>query len=181
MPALWQWLKRTGLERFELTRGEQAWFLDGTIVTLGERGPADVHYRIACDTAWQTRTADITLADDRGLHRLQIVATDGTWFVNGDPAPQLDGCIDIDLGWSPSTNTLPIRRLNLEIGARSAPLNMAWVRFPELTVEVLAQSYERIAERQYIYRSRDGGFQAVLDVDDDGVVIHYEAIWTRVH
>jgi hypothetical protein len=35
---------------------------------------------------------------------------------NGAAVSAVEGCIDIDLKYSPSTNLLPIRRLNLAIG-----------------------------------------------------------------
>ncbi len=56
---------------------------------------------------------------------------------------------------------------------------MAWVRFPELTVELLPQSYERLDERVYRYTSRDGGFRADLTVDEEQLVIDYEGVWKR--
>ena len=93
--------------------------------------------------------------------------------------PELAECIDADLGISPSTNTLPIRRLNLAVG-ESRELTAAWVRFPELTVEPLAQRYTRLAERRYRYESTVSGFTAELEVDDLGLVISYENIWQRV-
>ena len=37
----------------------------------------------------------------------------GSWTIDGQAARSLKGCSDIDLGCSPSTNTLPIRRLGL--------------------------------------------------------------------
>ena len=74
---------------------------------------------------------------------------------------------------------MAIRRLQLAVGERSGPLTMAWVRFPELTVEPLAQKYERLEERRYRYTSRDGAFRADLTVDDDDLVIDYEGVWKR--
>lgn len=71
----------------------------------------------------------------------------------------MNGAIDIDLGWSPSTNTLPIKRLNLEIGQSSGELIAAWVRFPELTLQPLPQEHIRLAERQYRYSSRGSAFR----------------------
>jgi len=64
----------------------------------------------------------------------------GEWSVNGVSRAELTGCEDIDLGFSPATNLLPLRRLKLSIGA-TAPVRAAWVRFPELTIEVLEQVY----------------------------------------
>jgi len=98
---------------------------------------------------------------------------------NGREEEPLRGCVDVDLAWSPSTNTLPIRRLALAVGARRE-VTAAWVRFPELTLEPLAQEYERLAERRYRYTSAGGTFTAVLDVDDDGVVLEYAGGWQRV-
>jgi hypothetical protein len=178
--GLWQWVQRTGLERFELIEDASGWILRGTVLGAGEHGATEVSYKISCDAAWMTRSATIALGDDSGRRAMDIAVSSGRWRVNGAEAPHLDGCLDIDLGWSPSTNTIAIRRLNLPIGAKSGVLTMAWVRFPELTIEPLRQEYERLAERQYRYRSRDGSFQALLDVDEHSLVIDYEGIWRRV-
>jgi len=92
----------------------------------------------------------------------------------------IKGTVDIDLGWSPSTNTLPIRRLNLEVGQASGEVIAAWVRFPELALQPLPQEYTRLAERQYRYSSRGGAFVANLVVDDHDLVLDYEGFWQRV-
>lgn len=102
------------------------------------------------------------------------------WTTNGDPQSQVDGCIDIDLGWSPSTNTLPIRRLNLAIGDVSGPITAAWVKFPELVLEPLPQEYQRLSEAAYRYSSRGATFTANLTVDEHGIVEEYEGFWKRV-
>jgi hypothetical protein len=177
--ALWRWLKGTGLERCELVRDTAGWTIRGTIVTLGERGPAEATYTVSCDPEWRTERADISLRDDSGARALRLVATNGRWFENGQEKKSVAGCVDIDLGWSPSTNTIAIRRLNLGVGARSGPLTMAWVRFPDLTVGPLGQEYERLEDRRYRYTSRGGRFSAVIDVDDEGLVVDYEGLWQR--
>jgi uncharacterized protein len=105
------------------------------------------------------------------------VDSSGRWWRNAEALPSLDGCIDVDLGFSPSTNLLPIRRLALPIGG-SAAVRAAWVRFPELSVEVLEQVYHRTAERRYTYESNGGAFRAELTVDEDGFVIEYPNLWT---
>jgi uncharacterized protein len=100
-----------------------------------------------------------------------------SWSRDGKQLPALDQCLDLDLEWSPSTNTLPIRRLGLALGDTKA-VAAAWVRFPSLDVERLDQSYERIDERRYRYRS--GRFTADLAVDEDGVVLQYGVNWKAV-
>jgi len=95
--------------------------------------------------------------------------------VDGTPVPALKGCSDVDLGCSPSTNTLPIRRLHLGIGAVHT-IQAAWVHFPDPTVQKAAQTYARLDELTYRYAS--GQFEAELTVDEDGLVTAYAA-WRR--
>jgi hypothetical protein len=88
---------------------------------------------------------------------------------------ELKGSLDADLGCSPSTNTLPIRRLHLGIG-NSKTIKAAMIRFPDLVVEPVAQTYTRLDE--YTYRYTSGAFDSELIVDEDGVVAQYAA-WER--
>jgi len=178
---LWQRIQGTGLERFELREEADGWALRGTILALEKHGPAQADYEILCDAAWYTRRADISLRDTVGERSLRLTVENGRWYENGNERQAVRGCIDIDLGWSPSTNTLPIRRLGLAVGEKSGIITAAWVRFPELTLEPLPQEYERLAERRYRYSSRGGGFTAELEVDEDGLVLDYQGIWQRVN
>jgi hypothetical protein len=82
-----------------------------------------------------------------------------------------------ELEWSPSTNTLPIRRLALAPGETRA-VAAAWIRFPSLEVERLDQSYERLDQRRYRYRS--GLFSSDLLVDDNAMVLQYGVNWKAV-
>ena len=90
------------------------------------------------------------------------------------------GAIDIDLGWTPATNTLPVRRLNLAIGESSGPVTAAWISFPNLRLQPLAQEYQRLAKDRYLYSSGEGAFKAEIVVNDRGVVLEYENFWRRV-
>ena len=83
---------------------------------------------------------------------------------------------DIDLGFSPATNLLPIRRLELTVGA-SATVRAAWVRFPEMMLEVLDQVYTRLGPDRYLYESAGGEFRRELTVNRRGFVIDYPGFW----
>ena len=76
------------------------------------------------------------------------VETHGVWRTSGQELPGLGGCTDIDLAITPATNTLPIRRLDLDIGS-SELVVAAWVKFPELIVQPLSQRYTRLARDRY--------------------------------
>ena len=150
--------------------------LVGTV--LGAEGglPVRTEYRVFADGTGITTAAHVR--DYRGFEqRTLTLARDhaGNWTVNGAPARGLKGCTDVDLGCSPATNTLPIRRLRLAVGATQA-IRAAWVRFPELTVVRAEQSYSRLDE--FTYRYASGEFQAELTVDDEDLVTSY-AVWQR--
>ena len=177
---VWQLLNGVGCEKVELLKDIDHWILRGTIVRIGESGPAEVRYEIVCDSGWHTTRADINIRDSKGDRTLQLTSENGLWYENGRRLVALDGCIDVDLEWSPSTNTLPIRRLDLALGKSSGVVTAAWVRFPDLKIEPLQQEYDRIGERKYGYSSQ-GGFKTEIIIDDEGLVITYDGFWQRAN
>jgi hypothetical protein len=177
---LWQRLDLPGHEVAELRAHGDGWTLEGTALLAHMGRPCRLTYRIECDAAWQTRS--VQLSGQLGAQPASLDLArgpDGEWTVDGAAAPTLAGCSDVDLGFSPSTNQLPIRRLRLAPGER-AEVRAAWVRFPALTVEVLEQVYTRIGERRYLYESAGGAFRRELDVNDEGFVIDYPDFWRAV-
>ena len=148
----------------------------GTV--LGAEGglPVRIEYQVLTDASGFTTAVHVR--DLRGFEQ-RTLALDrdpkGRWTVDGAPARALSGCSDVDLGCSPSTNTLPIRRLRLAIGA-SHSIKAAWIRFPGLSVDKATQTYTRLDE--FTYRYASGTFSAELTVDDDGLVGAY-AEWRR--
>lgn len=177
--GLWRWLQGTGLERFEFLHSGEEWIFRGTVLTQAGNAAAEARYQVICDAGFRTRDVQVSLRSEGPERMLHIEASDGRWLVNGIENPAVRGAIDIDLGWSPSTNTLPIRRLALKVGQSSGEMVAAWVRFPELTLEPLPQEYFRTAEQKYRYSSRSGGFNAELLVDEHGLVMEYEGFWRR--
>jgi hypothetical protein len=143
----------------------------------------DVGYVIDVDKRWRSTTAVV-----RGRSAAGIVETfiksdgDGRWHVDGRPAPQLDGCLDVDLESSACTNTLPVHRLGLEIGdAVDAPA--VYVRAPSLAVERLDQSYRRIQDRdgqRYDYAAPRFNVAVVLVFDEAGLVTDYPGLAVRI-
>jgi uncharacterized protein len=79
---------------------------------------------------------------------------------------------------TPATNTLPIRRLDLDIG-KSESVTAAWIKFPDFEIQPLPQRYARITKHVYRYES-DTGFSAGIVVDDLGLVTTYPGGWERI-
>jgi uncharacterized protein len=176
----WRFLRGTGLERCELRSAADGWRLRGSLVLHDGTRSAEAHYVVACDTAWRTRRMAAVVRDGAGERSLELEVEGERWLERGRELEAVRGCIDVDLGWSPSTNTLPIRRLGLAPGAASGLVRAAWVRFPELSVSVLPQEYVRLGERRYRYTSNGGAFTAELEVDELGLVVDYGGVWERV-
>jgi hypothetical protein len=59
-------------------------------------------------------------------------------------------------------------------------LEAAWIRFPDLSLQVLSQRYSRLEDRLYRYESLGSDFRAELSVDATGLVIGYVGFWERV-
>lgn len=150
--------------------------LVGTVLGAENGIPLRVEYRVMADAAGLTTAAHVR--DLRGFVQRSLAlerSAKGAWTMNGTEAPGLRGCTDVDLGCTPATNTLPVRRLGLAIGGSKA-VRAALVRFPELVVEPAVQTYTRLDESTYRYES--GAFAAEIVVDDDGLVAGY-AGWRR--
>ena len=163
-------------EHLTMTLRDAGLSLVGTVLGAEAGAPLRIEYRVMTDGAGMTTAAHVR--DLRGFSQRVLTlerSAKGSWSVDGKLDRALKGCTDVDLGCSPSTNTLPIRRLRLAIGA-SATIGAAWVRFPELAVQRAAQTYTRLGELAYRYES--GTFAAELTVDDDGLVVSY-AVWRR--
>ncbi|OGO54474.1 MAG: hypothetical protein A2V85_05290 [Chloroflexi bacterium RBG_16_72_14] len=163
-------------EHCTLTLRDSGLSLVGTV--LGAEGglPVRIEYRILTDAAGLTSA--VSVRDLRGFEQRTLALTrtaKGSWTLDGVAVRALKGCTDVDLGCSPATNTLPIRRLRLAVGA-SHTIQAAWVRFPELVVEKAAQTYTRLDE--FTYRYASGTFEAEIHVDDEALVAAY-AVWRR--
>jgi hypothetical protein len=177
-PVIW---KRKDVEGFESTRirtlegGERE--TSGVAVFAYEGVACRLDYELHCSREWVTRTALVTgWIGDREIHVDIERSPQGDWSMDGTLVPQVASCTDIDLNFSPSTNLLPIRRLELEIGA-SAQVRAAWLQFPHMVLLPLEQTYTRLGLNTFHYEA--GTFKADLTVDDDGLVLDY-ADWSRV-
>jgi hypothetical protein len=155
---------------------------DGALIAFDDAdgAPYRLAYRVTWDAHWRTRTAELAVTRAHGARRLRLDADGaGAWRRDGTSAPELDGCIDLDIWPTPFTNTLPIRRLRLPVGERRE-IRVVYVAAPALALRVARQAYTRLDERRYGYEGVDTGFRAELPVDADGVVVDYPGVFRRL-
>lgn len=177
--VIWQALDGPGMEHCAFAPCPGGWQIQGAVIRAGD-GPLLVRYTVTCDALWRTRAVEIDIDADAGARALRLTADgDRRWWSAGAELVAFRGCDDVDLGVTPATNTLPIRRLDLSIGETRA-LTAAWVQFPTLAMEPLPQRYTRLDARRYRYESGNGAFETEIAVDEFGLVTRYDKGWERI-
>ena len=185
-PATACWLHREARSGFEVAyfRGqEDGWAVDGTTAAVEDTQTWIVTYSIRLGAGWVTRSAWIMARTAAGLRETLLeVDQTGRWLVDGNPAPHLDGCRDVDLESSAMTNALPVHRLDLAAGGQ-ADAPAAYVRALDLSVERLEQTYRRIgdegARQRYEYAAPAFDFTSRLVYDESGLVLDYPGVARR--
>jgi uncharacterized protein len=177
---------RVGLEEVRFTLQPSGdWRIVGSTTGVQDAGPRVVQYDVLVDAEWRTRSARIETGSGTGAGTTaRQLESDGNgwWSIDGSDAPSLEACLDVDLESSAMTNTLPVRRLALDIGDRiDAPA--AYIRLDATSIERLEQFYTRIEDvdghQRYDYEAPAFDFKAHLLYDDAGLVLEYPGIATR--
>jgi hypothetical protein len=110
---------------------------------------------------------------------------DGVWLIDhgqGAARNEYDHAADVDVAGLVTFTALPIRRLGLHREPATHELPVLYVSMPDLNVRLVHQTYRTVST------SDDGAvinysvpdFTADVTVDNDGMVIDYPGIATRV-
>jgi len=174
---LWKRLDAPGHDVARLWFQDPFWCLEGTSIFIEDRQICRLDYQVSCDKAWNTVSGKVFgWVGEKSIDVQFAAAPDGHWMLNGCDSEEVKGCTDIDLNFTPATNLLPIRRLQLPIGQK-ARVRSAWLKFPSFTLEILEQTYHHVGPGTYRYETFDGKFVKDLTVDEDGFVTHYPGLW----
>ncbi len=163
----------------------------GTMVAAAPL-PYTCRYSLATDASWATSVVEVTTEGAGWSRRVRLEREVGQWRIvtseqgeldttlPGTEMPELlDSAIDVDLGFSPLFNTLPVRRL----GLRDKPVGtvmtlvMAWIQVPTLVVTPSEQTYTWLGEDRVLFES--GVFRVELELDPAGYVVHYPGLARR--
>lgn len=172
MRIMWQGVQTPSTERLAFVSDAEGLFAASEVRTADHA----YSYDVTLDEEWTFRTLEAR--GGGGMQLLLERTAEGSWLCDGQPRADLAAAIDIDLSFSPFTNTLPIRRLALAVGS-SADIVTAFVGV-DLTVTADPQRYTRLDERRYLYESRDSDFRREITVDDDGFVVEYPGLFRRL-
>lgn len=178
---------------------------DGLRARGSQLGRDPVPYRLeyeldATGDGFTTRSLSVDASGADWSRSLRLVRSDGgAWTIDagGEGAPGLpdaggdsallDDALDCDLGFSPLTNAMPIRRHNLHRGPGKVDFLMAWVSVPDLSIEALAQRYTHLRldpdGAAVRYESVENGevvFSSDLELDTEGLVRLYPRLALRL-
>jgi uncharacterized protein len=184
LPPVGAWRLLGAYEGFEVVRfaaADERTILEGATVGVEQGVAWSIHYVLHIAGNWHVQRA--TVSDNR-RNRLEIESDDaGSWRVNGQLRPELQGCLDLDFEASVVTNTLPIHRLGLAVGQRGESA-AAYIRIQDLAVERLDQQYRRLPDERnellFEYESPRFGYHDTLHFGPDGLVVTYPGIGARV-
>jgi hypothetical protein len=195
---LWRRLDDPGVEHVLLDDGAGL-HARGTM-TAATPVPFVCRYELYTDDAWATARFDASVEGAGFLRTVRLERAAGRWRVTaseqgdldaalvaaGRPRAHLPGtedpsrlaaALDVDLGYSPLTNTLPVRRLDPQPGT-DHQVEVAWVLLPGLEVVPSTQTYTALGPGRVRFTS--GSFTADIELDEQGYVTHYPGLVDRV-
>ena len=169
----WRGLDPVTLEHCHVISTARDTRIRGTIVTPDY----GLFYRIKLDDAERVRTVRVERTDGKVLELFSDGA--GNWSDDrAEPLPALRHCLDIDLWPTPLTNSLPLWRCQWTIGEPQR-FAMAWIDGDEMTVRRDEQIYTRLDDTHFRFQSASG-FERVLEVDADLLVVEYPGLFERM-
>jgi len=177
--VLWRRVGTPGHDACRLERNGDNWQIDGAAAFRHVDGrPAQLHYRVRCDGAWHAQWGTVRGWLGGEAVDLSIVRDPhGGWKLNDAQVSGLGHCVDLDLGFTPATNLMQLRRLHLAPGEGSeAPA--AWLELETGGgLSELKQHYERRAESGYWYTAPRFDYAGLLEVSQEGFVQRYPGLW----
>ena len=176
----WRKIDQPGHDTCRLFKLAQGWRLTGAAIFLDNGRPCHLEYSVTTNGAWKTRSAKVSGYIGRKALDVRIAAAGpARWKLNGVLSKSVTGCVDVDLGLTPATNLIVLRRLALKVGQR-AKAPAAYLSFPELRLVKLPQSYFRTGQSAYEYVAPTVGYAGTLRVLPSGAVSQYPGLFELV-
>ncbi|MEM7641024.1 MAG: putative glycolipid-binding domain-containing protein [Pseudomonadota bacterium] len=176
--VLWRRLDQQGHDACRIAATARGWTIEGTAVFEQNGAAACLTYHLFCDGAWRSRRASVSgwIGENSLDLSLQHEGA-GDWRINGETDPSLRDLDDIDLGFTPASNTNAIKRMNLSEGF-GADCVAVWLDTEDWTIKRLPQSYHRTGPQTFAYVSPQHEYRATLVTDGFGAITEYPGLWT---
>ena len=142
-----------------------------------DNDPVMLRYDVRCSQDWNSQSASIDGWIGHRDFRLHLErGSNSDWMVNGEVVPHTSDLHDIDLGFTPATNTNAINRMDMQ-NRKSGASRVFWLDVSDWRMKPLAQAYVRQSPTSIAYTSPDHDYHTELTVDDFGIVRTYPGLW----
>ena len=175
--TIWRRLDQPGHDAALLTRTDDGWLLRGATVFGHPQAPTCINYSVTVDSSWRTRFGTV-----QGFHGASAVAhsiahqPDG-WYLDGTRVKGLEHLNDLDFGFTPATNLLQLRRVNIASG-EDLSISVAWFDVGAATLTELPQRYRCLNPTTFEYEAPTVGYRGQLTLASPrGFVKHYPDLW----
>jgi|ERR1700733_3302422 len=178
---LWTGIEYHSLENCTLTIMDGGSEVSSSIIGMYDNELYKIDYRVRTDRHWETRSFEIRSQLYNTLEVFEF-RKEGveSWYVNGQPDERFNGCIDIDISLTPFTNTLPINRLNLS-EKEDKQIKVLYLDVLGRKMMPVLQKYTKLSPTSYKYENIPNDFEAVISVDDLGLVVDYPGLFKRTY
>ena len=173
--AFWRRLDVPGRDAARVEQTPDGYVLFGQSVFLDSRGPAALRYVLTLKGDWSTAEGHISGFVGEQEVNDHIVRTAVGWTFNGRDCGMAD-ILDLDLGFTPATNMVQLRRVALSIG-ETTNFDVAWLEAGDRELQRLPQEYHRASHYEYPYQSPQGAYRETIVLDPSGFAAVYPGLW----
>lgn len=176
---LWTGLEYGSLEHCTLTVSDGQFVVNSTIIGLYHKRRYKVDYQLKTNPQWETVFVEIKTQLDHQINTL-CFETDGkgNWSENGWPLEEFSGCTDVDISLTPFTNSLPINRLQAPL-QETQLIKVLYFDILKNQQKAVHQQYTRLSSTEYRFETVPNDFEALLTVDEFGLVQQYPQLFER--
>lgn len=168
---IWQHLDAPGWEHVRIIDDHPGWTVfDSILVRKHEDQVLRGGYTLVTDKQWRTLELRLMLESApgamEGIHLL--TEGDGRWTdANDQHIPELDGCLDVDIEWTPLTSSLLISHTRLQAGEDHSA-SVIHISMPTMSMQRVTKDFRRLDDRRVTLTSeKDSGGRSLL-LDRDG-------------
>ncbi|GJF10839.1 hypothetical protein NGTWS0302_27280 [Mycolicibacterium cyprinidarum] len=154
------------------------------VAAATESHPAfSASYDLITDESGATKRLSLTVTLAERERQLSIARDEESMWLVQDHSGQtsrsvFDGALDVDVIFSPFFNALPIRRTGVyQTVGETVTMPVVYVRVPDLSVDVSTISYTMAADG---IKVNSPVAQTTVQVDDDGFILDYPGLATRI-
>ncbi|MEC4114804.1 putative glycolipid-binding domain-containing protein [Myroides pelagicus] len=175
------WIGESNLsiERCSIISKENSFHIKGELVGNKNNQVYGVEYQIVVDEQWQTRFFSLNTHIGHRNSFTMAHKINGVWQIDEVEHLEYNECIDIDIAVTPFTNTIAINRLNLAVG-ESLVQTVMYINPIDDRISPMLQEYKRLSTNSYYYKNLGTEYEAVIEVDDTGLVKNYPGLFTSI-